>query len=60
MGATFPLVTLTWNTSDGPMILKNPDGNIDELTLFMIQDGIGAELDRRDKELAKQNADKAF
>jgi cell division protein FtsB len=60
MGATFPRVILTWDTSDGPMVLENPSTNIDEIALGMTQTGLYEELDRRDKEIAKHNADKAF
>jgi hypothetical protein len=42
------------------MLLINPSGNIDELALSITQVGIDEELDRRDKEIAKQNAGKAF
>ena len=60
MGATFPKVILTWYTSDGPMVLENPSGSIDEFSLFMCQRGLEKEFDRRNKEIAEQNADKAF
>jgi len=60
MGATFDQDILKWDTSDGPMSLTNPSGNIDKLRLTMTQTGLYEELDRRDKEIAKQNADKAF
>lgn len=60
MGATFPSITLVWNTPDGLMLLMNPSTNIDEVALSMTQFGINEELDRRDKEIAKQNAGKAF
>jgi len=60
MGATFPSIILVWETPDGRMLLINPSGNIDELALSITQVGIDEELDRRDKEIAKQNAGKAF
>jgi hypothetical protein len=60
LGAEFPQETLVWATPDGPMMLMNPSSQMDECELYMLSTDVAKKIEKKEKDIAEQNAHSTF